>query len=70
MIVPISGHGKEHERHGKVHLDVLRALSVAESLGSPPSLERHYKMRFSIDVFIFASIRFLGSVPSTPGLLL
>jgi hypothetical protein len=48
MIVPIFGHGKEHERHGKVHFGVLRAFSVAEPLGSPPSLERHHKMRFSI----------------------
>jgi hypothetical protein len=51
--VPTFGHGNEHEGHGKVHFGVLRTFSVAESLGSPPSLERHYKMRFSAVVGSF-----------------
>jgi hypothetical protein len=49
MILPIFGHGKKHERHGKSISVFSVPFSVAESWGSLPSLERHYKMRFSIE---------------------
>ena len=42
-------HGGKSMEGSEMSISVFSVfISVAESLGSPPSLERHHKMRFSI----------------------